>query len=360
MNRIYAVTGGCGHLGNTIIRKLTAAGCRVRALALPGESLAALGGCPGVELYRGDVCKLETLEPIFDHEEDEELCVIHTAALISIKAKADARLQAVNVDGVKNIVAQCLTHPGTRLVHVSSVHALPEQPGRGVIRETEQFCPQWVKGAYAKTKAEAAQYVLDAVKFKELDATIVLPAGILGPGDYGANNLNATVRSIVSGKLRTLVRGGYDLVDVRDVADACIAAVDKGAVGECYILSGRHYEWREVADILNEQDSSVKVRHFLSPKALLPVAPFMELHAKVWKKQPLFTGYSMYCMTSNDNFSSRKAQEVLGFETRPIRETLRDTAKWELGKHGKSVREKLAAKAAKVRGHRKAKASAVG
>ena len=357
MRRIYAVTGGCGHLGNTIIKKLTAMGNRVRALVLPGESLAALSGCADVELYRGDVCRPESLEPFFDHEVDEELCVIHTAAIISIKAKMDPRLQAVNVEGVKNIVAQCLNHPGTRLVHVSSVHALPEQPGRGVIRETEQFCTSWVKGAYAKTKAEAAQYVLDAVKYQELNATIVMPAGILGPGDYGANNLNCTVRSIVSGKLRTLVRGGYDLVDVRDVADACIAAVDMGKVGDCYILSGRHYEWREVAAILNEQDSSIKVHRFLSPAALRPVAPFMELHAKVWKKQPLFTGYSMYCMTSNDNFSSRKAQEALGFHTRPIQETLRDTARWELRKHAVEVQNKLAVKAGK---YKKVKAPAIG
>lgn len=349
MKNIYAITGGCGHLGNAIIKKLLALGHPVRALVLPGESLTALATCPGVELYRGDVCHPETLEPFFDHEEDEQLCVIHTAALISIKARVDPKLQAVNVDGVKNVVEQCLSHPNTRLVHVSSVHALPEQPGRGVIRETDQFCPQWVKGAYAKTKAEAAQYVLDAVKYRGLNATIVLPAGILGPGDYGANNLNRTIRDCVTGKLRVLVNGGYDLVDVRDVAEGCIAAVDKGKVGDCYILSGRHCEWREVAAILNAQDSGVRVRRFFSPTALRPVAPFMELHAKVWKKQPLFTGYSMYCMTSNDNFSSRKAREVLGFETRAIEDTLRDTAKWELGKHAHTVRDKLAEKAAKVR-----------
>ena len=357
MSRIYAVTGGCGHLGNTIIKKLVAMGHRVRAFVLPGESLAALKGCPGVELYRGDICKKETLEPFFEHEEDEELCVIHTAALISIKAKVSPLLHAVNVEGVKNIVEQCLAHPNTRLIHVSSVHALPEQPGRGVIRETEQFCPQWVKGAYAKTKAEAAQYVLDMVKACALNATILLPAGILGPGDYGANNINCTIRSIVSGKLRTMVRGGYDLVDVRDVADACIAAVDKGKAGECYILSGRHYEWREVAAILNEQDSRVKVRRFLSPAALRPVAPFMELHAKVWKQQPLFTGYSMYCMTSNDNFSSRRAREALDFKTRPIQETLRDTAKWELRKYAVGVQAKLAAKAGKITRRRRAMAA---
>lgn len=361
MKRIYAVTGGCGHLGNTLIKKLTSLGNRVRALALPGESLAALAECPGVELYRGDVREQETLEAFFEHREQEELCVIHTAALISIESKASPQLRAVNVEGVKNMVAQCLRHPNTRLVHVSSVHALPEQPGRGIIHESEQFCPQWVKGAYAKTKAEAAQYVLDAVAYRGLNATLVMPAGILGPGDYGANHLNCTIRACVTGTLHTLVRGGYNLVDVRDVADACIAAVDKGIKGECYTLAGRHYEWREVVEILRAQDSNIKVHRFLSPSALRPVAPFLELHAKVWDKPPLFTGYSMYCMTSNDNFSSRKARETFHFCPRPIQETLWDTAAWELDRYAAQVQAKQQqAKFVPIRRHKRLKSTAIG
>ncbi|MEG2119640.1 MAG: NAD-dependent epimerase/dehydratase family protein, partial [Pseudoflavonifractor sp.] len=333
MDRIYIVTGGCGHLGNTIVKQLLALGQHVRALCLPDESLAPLADCPAAEIYRGDVRDPASLLPIFSHGADQSLVVLHTAALISIEAKVSPALWAVNVGGVHNIVAACLQNPGTRLVHVSSVHALPEQPGRGVIRESDQFHAPWVKGAYAKTKAEAAQYVLDAVRCRGLDATLVLPAGILGPGDYGANNLNRTIRDCVSGRLHTLVVGGYDLIDVRDVAAACIAAADKGATGESYILSARHYDWREVAGILERNDPEVKVRHFLSPTALQPLAPFLELHAKVRKTQPLFTGYSLYCMRSNDNFSSAKARRDLGLTTRPIEDTLRETAAWELKKH---------------------------
>lgn len=358
MDRIYLVTGACGHLGNTIVRKLLALGRRVRALALPGEPLEALSGCAGAELYRGDVCDRASLTSFFEHEEGEEAVLIHTAALISIQSKIDPRLRAVNVGGVENIIEECLAH-NVRLVHVSSVHALPEQPGRGVIRETEQFCPQWVKGAYAKTKAEGAQKVLDAVRWRGLDATIVLPAGILGPGDYGHNHLNRTIRSCVTGKLHTLVHGGYDMVDVRDVADACIAAVDKGATGETYILSGRHYEWREIAAILKAEETGANVRHFFSPAALKGIAPFLELHAKVWRKQPLFTGYSLYCMTANDNFSARRAREALGFVTRSIEETVRETAAWELHRHGQEVRSDLAHRLEKA-GRKLKKAPAMG
>ncbi|MEG2097215.1 MAG: NAD-dependent epimerase/dehydratase family protein [Pseudoflavonifractor sp.] len=349
MEEIYVVTGACGHLGNTIVKKLLAMGRTVRALCLPEEPLAALAGASGAAIYRGDVRDPASLLPLFAHGEGQHLVVIHTAALISIQAKISPLLRAVNVGGVQNIVAACLANPGTRLLHVSSVHALPEQPGHGVIRESDQFHPQWVQGAYAKTKAEAAQYVLDAVHHKGLDASIVLPAGILGPGDYGANNINRTIRDCVTGHLHTLVVGGYDLIDVRDVAEACIAAADRGKTGESYILSARHYDWREVAGILEQNDPEVKVRHFFSPAVLQPLAPILELHAKLRKTQPLFTGYSLYCMRSNDHFSARKAQRDLGLTTRPIEETLRDTAAWELKKHAAAVQARLRVAASSAR-----------
>lgn len=331
MRRIYIVTGGAGHLGSTIVRKLSATGARVRALLLPGESAAPLAGCPSVEIIRGDVCDPATLEPLFARARGERLVVIHTAALVSIGRKLTPRLWAVNVGGVEHIVALCLSHPHTRLIHVGSVHALPEQPGRGQIGECEQFRAAWVKGGYAKTKAEAVQKVLDAARLRGLNATVLLPSGILGPEDYGHNNLNRTIRGCVTGRLHTLVKGGYDLVDVRDVADACIAAVDKGRPGECYILSGRHYDWRELAPIL-EAGTGARVRRYLSPAALRPVAPLLELWARLRRREPLFTGYALYCMCANDNFSSRKARTELGFRTRPIEQTLNDTSAWELAR----------------------------
>ena len=95
-------------------------------------------------------------------------------------------------------------------------------------------------GPYAKTKAEATQAVLEAVK-QGLNAVVVHPSGIIGPYDNGNNHIVKLAKDYISGKLLAGVIGGYDFVDVRDVAKGCIAAVDKGEVGECYILSNRFY-----------------------------------------------------------------------------------------------------------------------
>lgn len=326
MKTIYIVTGACGHLGNTIVKKLCNMGRSVRALALRTDDPRALEGTDAV-LYYGDVRDKDSLRPLFFREQDEKLVVIHSAAVISIRSKLTDALRAVNVEGVKNVADLCLEYGASRLVYVSSVHAIPEQPGHGQITETEEYRPEWVEGAYAKTKAEATRYVLAKAE-EGLDAVVVQPSGIIGPGDYGQNHLNHMLRECMSGKLRAAVKGGYNFVDVRDVADGCIAAADSGKAGECYILSGKHYDIKELLSFVKEQGGNYRVRAYLPVALAKLAAPFYGLADKVHHRQPLFTAYSMHTMMSNDNFSNKKARAALGFKPRSMRETVRDTMKW--------------------------------
>lgn len=106
-------------------------------------------------------------------------------------------------------------------------------------------------GGYAKTKAEATQIVLDAADHG-LDAVVVHPSGILGPYDRSGNHLVQMVTDYIHGKLPACVNGGYDFVDVRDVAAGCLAAVERGRRGECYILSNRHYDIKEVLRMVKQ------------------------------------------------------------------------------------------------------------
>ena len=86
--------------------------------------------------------------------------------------------------------------------------------------------------------------MLDAVQ-EGLDAVVVHPSGILGPYDRSGNHLVQLVNDYINGKLPACVNGGYDFVDVRDVADGCLKAIEKGKPGECFILSNRHYEVKD-------------------------------------------------------------------------------------------------------------------
>ncbi len=330
MKRIYIVTGASGFLGNNIIRMLEHDdNAEVRAFVLNGESITSLNNLK-CSIYYGDVTKADTLNSIFDGSGDAEIFVIHCAAVVYIKSKYNSKVYDVNVNGTKNIVDKVLDY-NAKLIYVSSVHAIPEKSDGNLISEVSIFNPDNVVGLYAKTKAEAARYVMDSVKDKGLNACIVHPSGILGPYDFSNSHLTALVREIVRGKLPMCVKGGYDFVDVRDVAKGIIMACDKGKKGECYIMSGEFVSIKKLADLVCDVVGKKRIKVVLPIMIAKIVAPFYEMYYNVKGKTPLFTKYSLYTLSSNSNFSNEKAKRDLGFVTRDITDTVRDMVMWILG-----------------------------
>ena len=330
MKRIYIVTGASGFLGNNIIRMLEHDdNAEVRAFVLNGESISSLNNLK-CSIYYGDVTKADTLNSAFDGCDGTEIFVIHCAAVVYIKSKYNSRVYDVNVNGTKNIVDKVLEY-NAKLIYVSSVHAIPEKSDGNLISEVSIFNPDDVVGLYAKTKAEAARYVMDSVKDKGLNACIVHPSGILGPYDFSNSHLTALVSEIVRGKLPMCVKGGYDFVDVRDVAKGIIMACDKGKRGECYIMSGEFVSIKKLADLVCDVVGRKRIKVVLPIMIARIVAPFYEMYYNVKGKTPLFTRYSLYTLSSNSNFSNEKAKRDLGFATRDITDTVKDMVMWILG-----------------------------
>jgi len=326
MKRLFIVTGAYGHLGNTIIKKLLAKGENVRALVLPAEKSAALDGLD-LEIVRGDICRADSLGSLFTVNEPTEIIVIHTAGIVSIASKYQKKVRDVNVNGTANIIKMCLKHQVKRLVYISSVHAIPEKNGGEVITEVDSFSPERVFGLYSKTKAEATQLVLDSVK-KGLDAVVVHPSGIIGPQDYGRSHTTQLIIDYLEGRLIAGIKGGYDFVDVRDVADGTIAAAEKGRRGECYILSGRYIQVCELLMLLHEISGKRKISITLPLWFVKATASLSEFYYKLLRQPPLYTSYSLYVLGCNANFSHEKATRELGYSPRDIRETLVDTVEW--------------------------------
>ena len=325
MNKIYIITGANGFLGNNIIRKLEQEkNSEIRAFVLKGESIKSLENLK-CKIYYGDVTKKESLASVFENTEGKEVFVIHCAGIVYIKSKYNPLVYNVNVNGTKNIVDKVL-NINAKLVYISSVHAIPESDG--VITETVDFDPNKVEGLYAKTKAEAAKYVMDAVKNKNLNACIIHPSGIIGPNDYGNSHLTELVKEVASGKLFACVKGGYDFVDVRDVADGVINACNKNTKGECYILSNKYITIKELSDIICDCVKRKKINIVLPIWIAKIFALFFEIYYNLKKQTPLFTKYSLYTLSSNANFSNKKAKEKLNFKNRDMIDTIKDTIKW--------------------------------
>jgi len=325
-NQIYLVTGATGHLGYTIVSQLISDGRQVRALVLPQDALSSR--LPReVDILRGNVLDKQSLDLFFKVPPDVEIYLIHSAGIVTTSLKYRQIVYDVNVQGTKNLLEAAANHQVKKMVYVSSVHAIPELPKGQVIREVGHFDKNLVYGMYSKTKAEATQAVLEAAA-KGLDVTVVHPSGICGPNSHAYNYATQLVIDCWKGLLPMGVEGGYDFVDVRDVASGTISSCHKGKRGECYILANRYISVKEIFTTFQELTGK-KLPRLMAPlwmaKASLPLC---SLYYKIKKRLPLFSSYSLYTLNTNANFSSDKARLQLGYVTRPFQETLADTIEW--------------------------------
>jgi dihydroflavonol-4-reductase len=316
------VTGATGHIGNVLVRKLKAKGLGVRVLILPEDNFSPLSGLE-VEKVEGDVTDLDSILPTFDGVE----IVFHLAGIISIMPGQDEILYKVNVEGTRNVVEACLENGVKRLVYTSSVHALKEPPHGTRIDESCSFEPEYSRGGYDRSKAQASLEVIKGVE-KGLNAVIVCPSGIIGPCDYNISQMGQLFLNYMNGDMKAYIEGAYDFVDVRDVAQGLILACQNGESGESYILSGEKITVNELMDILEELTSVrrpwIKIPQWIA-HAAGKIAP---IYYRNSNKKPLFTSYSAEVLVSNCAISNKKAINELGYNPRPIKESIRDSVEW--------------------------------
>ena len=326
---MYIVTGGTGFVGNNVVRQLSQNGENVRTLVRSKEKAdTALKGV-NAQLFFGDVMDKDAVEKLFSGLEGSETVFIHTASVVLIggSRKQYKKMDEINCGGVLNIIEACLKHKA-RLLYVSSVHAITEPPKRGLTTEIENFNPKSVNGKYAKSKARASALVMDAIKNKGLDAVLVHPSGITGPNDYSDTHLTQMVIDYMENRIPAAVNGGYDFVDVRDVAGGIIKVAEKGKTGDRFLLSNKYYSVKEMLSMLHEITGGKKIKLTLPMWLAYFSLPFLSAYFKLRGKRPLYTAYSLYTLNSNSNYSHEKASRELGYTPRGLRESLVDTVKF--------------------------------
>jgi len=344
--RYYLLTGAAGFLGTNICMQLLEAGCRVRALVLPNDK--SVKYIPEqVEVVLGDLTDAASLEPFFTVPEGCTSVIIHCASMVTVNPNYSEKLMAVNVGGTRNIITKVLNHPECeKMVYVSSTGAIPEEPHGVKIREVSKFTPcdpRKVVGAYSQSKAAATQMVLDAVSVMGLKACVVHPSGILGPNDHAIGETTGTLLQIIKGEMPVGMQGSFNLCDVRDLAAGTIAAIDKGRIGECYILANKTVTLREMCDMLHEECNAKQIKFYLPLDLADKIAAGLEKQAEKTGKMPLMTTFSVYNLARNNEFDYSKAEKELGYTTRSYRETIHDEVQWMVAEgliDGSGVTEK--------------------
>jgi dihydroflavonol-4-reductase len=317
---LAVITGASGHLGANLIRALADRRWRVRALVR--HDARALEGVD-VERINGDVLDEESLKRAFTGAD----MVFHLAAYVSIVKWERKEVEAVNITGVQNVVNACLAVGVKRLIHTSSFHALKQEPLDQPLDESRPLFEAGDYPPYNYSKAKGEKIVLKAMA-QGLDAVIINPTGILGPYDYKPSHFGATILSIAKGRFPFLVNAGLNWVDSRDVAEGMIRACELAKAGSKYLLGGH---WVTLKDIAQKV---TKITGAPVPRVMLPMwiakagAPPMSLFYRITGKRPLFTPISIKELESNANISYEKASSELGYEPRPIEQTITDTIEW--------------------------------
>ncbi len=316
------LTGATGHIGNVVARLLVEKGFKVTALIVKDENIEPISDL-NLNIVYGDVRDKSLLLSLID----ENTVVFHLAGIINIGIKNIDLIYDVNVGGTKNIVDCCVEKNAKKLIYTSSVHTI--YPEKGVVLyEPEVFDETKIEGEYAKTKTIATKYVFDACKNRGLKAVVTYPAGVIGPYDYKISELGQVVLDYINKKLLAYVKGGYNFVDVRDVADGIIKAYEHGKIGEGYILSGEYVPLKKLFNIINKKIGRKGLPPLLAIGFVRMFARACENYYIRRNKKPLFTWYSLYTLTSNSNFCNEKAKKELGYTTRSFESTIFDTIDW--------------------------------
>lgn len=314
-----AVTGASGHVGTNLCRMLTDRGYSVRVLihkhTLGLENL-------NIDFVRGDVTSTDDLRRLC------EGCavVFHLAACISIR-KRDQRCIAVNAGSCGSLLSAARSEGVRRIIHFSSIHAFSPEPSDEVLDETRRLELD-SRVSYNRSKAMGQQIMTEGSS-EGPEVVVLNPTAILGPYDFQPSLLGNAVIRFYKGQNPSLIPGGYDWVDVRDVCLAAINAIDKGVPGESYLLAG---SWKSLSEMAHTIE---KLGGHKAPRLTLPWwlaqvgAVFLNMHATITGGIPLYTSMSLDTLKeSHRNISSAKAARDLGYSSRPFEETMADTVQW--------------------------------
>lgn len=313
----FLITGAAGSLGHTLSNLMIQDNDRVMGFLLPFEKEELLD--PRVIIMRGDVLDKESLRKAFEVLGPHGT-VIHCAGMISIDPKVSTKIYNVNVQGTKNIVEMAEEFDVDHFIYVSSVHAIPELKKGLVIEETQAISPDKVFGHYSKSKAMATRFLMDKMA-QGFPASIVYPSGIISDEDVKNAFMTQMVKDYLANSMKIGVNGGYDFVDVRDVALGIIAISKQRIINEHYILSNKYYSVKTMMAMLHELTGLTKVRLCVPVSLVKAVLPIKLALDKRKNKLSLYTADSLKILTSNSIFSHKKAEMALNYHPRDIQET---------------------------------------
>jgi dihydroflavonol-4-reductase len=312
------LTGATGFLGNNLLRQLLRAGHDVQITLRPGAGGRALDGLEYDPIY-GDLSDVDRLvSEVSDFD-----VLIHSAALIQIGWSRLDESRKVNVQATGKLAEFC-RRTGRRMIHVSTVDTLAHAPD-GQPRSESDREPNKPSISYVVSKREAEQAMEQQIK-QGLDGIIIHPGFMLGPWDWKPSS-GEMILAIANGPTPLAPAGGCSAVDVRDVAEGILAAMERGRSGERYILGGENLSylelWQKMAAAVGKRGPKRKLPNWIAGTAGM----FGDIAARLMRKEPVVNSGATAMGQLNHFYSSEKAARELGYRNGSIDEAI--TAEWK-------------------------------
>jgi dihydroflavonol-4-reductase len=320
-----AITGGNGHIGNAVIEELIRRDYEIKALI---HSKSNFLESRNIETVKGS---LHDEESLLELMKDCDY-LIHCAAVISINGDQNQLVQKINIEGLENVLKAAKKSKLKRIVHLSSVHAYDHLPTDQTLNETRNFVSD---KAYSYDKSKRDGQLIARKYFEEgLPVIVVNPTAVFGPPNYARCKQNNAFISMSKRRIPFVFKGGYNWVDVRDIANSICNALTQGQLGESYILGGNYYTLKDLSRVVAKV-SNKRIPCFEIPIALVKsFLPIISVYYKIRKQDPSVTRESIEILEFGNKFiESEKAKKDLGHNPRPIDETMKDLLSWHHENH---------------------------
>lgn len=322
---LVLVTGVSGFVGSGVARALTTQGREVRGLVRSTSPRANLADFPGT-LVEGDARDPQAMARAMDGVRS----LFHVAADYRIWAPDPEEIVRNNLESTRTVMEAALMAGVERIVYTSSVATLKPDPV-GPADETRAATPEQAVGAYKRSKVVAERLVESMVAERGLPAVIVNPSTPIGPRDVRPTPTGRVIVEAANGKMPAYLESGLNLVHVDDVAQGHLLALEKGRIGERYILGGQDVRLGEMLAIIARMTGRRPPLMKVPRLPLFPLAYANQALARITGREPFLTVDSLKMAKHLMFFTSEKARAELGYQARPYASALEDAIAWFRG-----------------------------
>lgn len=323
MSDLAFVTGASGFVGSALARHLASRNIPLRLSVRASSRRDNLEGLKA-EVVVADMCDAAAMAKALKGVR----WLFHVAADYRLWARDPSEIVRHNLEGTRAVMKAALAAGVERVVYTSSVATLKPRDDGAAADETSRHTVDTAIGAYKRSKLVAERLVERLVEDEGLPAVIVNPSTPIGPRDIKPTPTGRVIVEAARGRIPAFVDTGLNLVHVDDVAAGHYLALEKGRIGESYVLGGQDVAFGTMVGVIAELANRRPPKIRLPRAPLYPLALAAEGVARLTGREPFITVDALKMAKYHMFFSSAKAERELGYTARPYHQALVDALAW--------------------------------